>query len=276
MAGRAMIAGWGGSAGSSGASGLMSILKNNGRGSVANNGGTVPAPKQVAPKSLNGGSVPAPAQRAPSGPVYTPPPQDMVYTDPRITNPNDNWAQPLARQAAPADMGPIEPAVPQGPVAGGRQWYEALGPTAKAATENDWLGGDSDYTAQLGEYERALDDFLARIKGQKDNFELDRKNAVGANELNETNATNSLGEDFGARGMSYSGLFDKSKNDLRTRFTDQEKNINLVAQRNNNDADNRRKDYEAENTIGRGNAKRSALARMAAQQSMIDSNAGMF
>lgn len=265
---RAMLSDWGGSSGTSGTSGqagLVSLLTNG----VNLNGGTVPAPKQRTPNAVQqpyGGSVPAPKQLA------------QPWQGPNVGTVPWSGSQQYtaARQSAPAPDAGFAPPVQAGPARGGRQEYEAMDPGMQAATDQQWLGGDSDYTAQLGEYDRALQDFITRITGQKDNFELDRKNAEGANNRNMETSTNQLGEDFGARGMSYSGLAAKSQGDLRGRFEEQGKNINLVAQRNNDDADNRRKDYEAENTIGRGNAKRSALARMAAQQSITDSNAGMF
>jgi hypothetical protein len=147
--------------------------------------------------------------------------------------------------------------------------------TGRASADESWLGGDSDYTAQLGEYDRALSDFINRITAQKDNFDLDADNAILAVGKNQGIAGNQLGEDFGARGMSFSGLFDKSRNDLNNRFSEQKSNVENVRTKNKSDADNRLADYKAENSIGRSNAKRSALTRMAAQQAMIDSNAGL-
>jgi hypothetical protein len=158
---------------------------------------------------------------------------------------------------------------------GGSQWYNSLGAGDKLTAESEWLGGDSDYTAQLGEYDRALSDFINRITAQKQGFDLDADNAILAVGKNQTNAGNQLGEDFGARGMSFSGLFDKSRNDLNNRFSEQKSNVENVRTKNKSDADNRLADYTAENNIGRSNAKRSALTRMAAQQAMLDSNAGL-
>lgn len=188
------------------------------------------------------------------------------------------YQAPATRYAAPAPapafVPPPPPPPPPAPPVGGRQWYGSLDEGTRAQTDAQYLGGDSDYNAQIGEYDRALNDFIARIVAQKANFDTDATNALGATDRNEQFSGNQLGEDFGARGMSYSGLFDKSKNELGERFKEQRGNIETVRSRNKSEADNRQADYQAENNIGRSNAKRSALTRMAAQQAMLDSNAG--
>lgn len=244
----------------------------------------MPVPK---PSSWNGGTIAPPSQRAPyaDAPKYTPPPQDMVYVDPRITNPNDNWAQPLpyagsgggggATGGTQSYVGPgdqsTNPVIAQGPTVGGRAWYDAMDAQGQQAEQNKYLGGDSDYQAQLGEYDRALKDFVSRISGQITNFNDDAKLATTATNQNMNTSKNELGADFGARGLSYSGMAAKSQEDLSNRFNDQVKNIDLVRGRNVSDAQGRQKDYESENQIGRGNAKRSALARMMANQQLVDS-----
>jgi hypothetical protein len=181
-------------------------------------------------------------------------------------------------QAKPNPAPVVDPTpapAPPAPPSGGRQAYNAMDAAGRASADESWLGGDSDYTAQLGEYDRALQDFINRITAQKQGFDLDADNAILAVGKNQANAGNQLGEDFGARGMSFSGLFDKSRNDLNNRFSEQKSNVENVRTKNKSDADNRLSDYQAENNIGRSNAKRSALTRMAAQQAMIDSNAGL-
>lgn len=181
------------------------------------------------------------------------------------------WVNP---QPAPAQAVAAPPAPPPAPPQGGRQWYNSLDTGRQVQTQNDFLGGDADYNAQMGEYDRALNDFIARITQQKQGFDTDANNAIDATNRNEEYSGNALGEDFGARGMSYSGLFDKSKNDMGQRFKEQRSNIDNVRAKNKTEADNRQADYQAENNIGRSNAKRSALTRMAAQQALLDSNAG--
>jgi hypothetical protein len=185
-------------------------------------------------------------------------------------------AGPAAQWVAdrsPATGGPAAPpAAPQGPVQGGRQWYNSLDAGGQAAEQDKYLGGDSDYTAQMGEYDHALNDFISRITTQKGQFTLDTDHATQANDKNRDLSMDQLGQDFGARGMSYSGLADKSMNLMKDRFTDQGNNILQVGARNQIDADNRQADFQSQNGIDRGNAKRAALGRMVQQQALTDSS----
>jgi hypothetical protein len=168
---------------------------------------------------------------------------------------------------------PAAPPPPPPPVVGGAKWFSALGPEAKEAEKKKWLGGDSDYAAQIGEYDRALQAFIDRITKQKSLFEQDATDSIATTNKNEGVTLNNLGEDFGARGLSFSGLFDKSLEEGRGRFREARTNIGKIKERNVTDATNREKDYRAENQIGRGNARRAALQRMAAEQALKDANA---
>jgi len=167
---------------------------------------------------------------------------------------------------------PSAPPPPPPPVVGGAEWYSKLGPTAKIAEQNKWLGGDSDYAAQIGEYDRALQSFIDRITKRKQVFDQDAADATSMTNRNEGVAQNALGEDFAARGLSYSGLFDQSKEQNAGRFRDARTNIGKIQTTNKNQADNDLADYRSENTIGRGNARRAALQRMAADQALKDAN----
>lgn len=236
-----------------------------------------------------------PMSSIPSAPAYNGWPAGNVSLQPSYQAPRDTYNVPLSElnpanqtqyggvaggggggYAAPVGGGgggaaPAAPAAPRGPAVGGRAWYNSLDAGAKAAQDQQWLGGDSDYTAQLGEYDKALSDFISRITAQKEGFTKDTNRAVQANSDNQQLAGNQLGEDFGARGMMYSGLWDKSLGLQNKRFKDQEENINRVGLQNQTDADNRLGDFKSQNSIDRNNAMRAALGRMAQQQSIIDS-----
>jgi hypothetical protein len=149
-----------------------------------------------------------------------------------------------------------------------------LGPTAKEAQRNQFLGGDSDYAAQIGQYDRALAQFVDRISKQKKLFEQDATDAIQTTGQNEGMTLNNMGEDFGARGLSYSGLFDQEKQQTQGRFNETRGNIGKQKTRNITDASNREADYRSENQVSRGNARRAALQRMAAEQALKDANAG--
>ena len=204
----------------------------------------------TAPSYIAGGSpgryvAPAPAYRAPA-PAYQP-----------------------AQQQAPVYQPPPPPPRPQF-APGGREEFNRFAPEQQQMTESQYLGGDSDYNAQIGLYQKALDDFVRRITGRIEGFETDATQATQGNIKNEGMSVNSLGEDFGARGLSYSGLFDKSKNKLQDRYKEGRVNIGKNRDTNVQNARNDEADYRSENEIGRGNAKRSSLLRMAAAQQLKD------
>ena len=181
-----------------------------------------------------------------------------------------SWIQP---QAAGPVAPPPAPEPPAPPV-GGRTWYNGLDAAGKAAEDASWLGGDSDYTAQIGEYEKALKSFIDRIAAQKSMYEQDAKDATASADRNQAMSLDALGEDFGARGLSYSGLAIDSADKTNARFNEAKGNIGKVLARNNQDADNRQKDYETENRISMQNAQRSSLNRQAQRQALLDSQAG--
>lgn len=214
---------------------------------------------------------PAPAPRqsysppAYSPPSYTPPPQ--TYYPPPQT-----FSQPFIPQQtfsggggggniqafsapAPAPAPPPPPPPPKRPA---------------ALNATDWLQGDSGYQDQMSEYDRAAATFLARIKKEKEQFNLDNDVAVKGNSRNRGVALQDNADDFAARGMMNSGLFDQESQELTGRFNEQDSLLARILQRQIGDADDRLADNRTEIQLGRGNAKRQALARMAAKQALMD------
>lgn len=219
------------------------------------------------------GTNPTPIQT----PAYNPAPYVPPYVPP-YQPPAQQFYQPApmnfpAQQNFEPPAPPPPPPPPKPPV-GGREWYQSLSPEARIAEEKKWLGGDSDYTSQIGEYNRALNAFVDRIAKQKKLFEDDERVGLESTTKNEGMTLNNLGEDFGARGLSYSGLFDQEKQRTGDRFDETRGNITKNRVRNVTDASNREADYRSENQVGRGNARRAALQRMAAEQALKDANAG--
>ena len=193
--------------------------------------------------------------------------------------PVQNYAGP---QSNPYNTGPlVAPAggpqadmAPPAPPVGGRQWYNSLDAAGQASENQKYLAGDSDYTAQISEFDRALKTFIDRIANQKKMFEQDANDATASTNRNQNMSLDALGEDFGARGLSYSGLYKTENGRTNDRFNEVKGNIGKVLQKNNQDADMRQADYETENKISRGNAERSALSRQAQRQALLDSQAG--
>ena len=187
--------------------------------------------------------------------------------------PTNSW-QGAPAQASPQTFAPSPPPPPPAPPVGGRTWYNGLDQGAKAAQDQSWLGGDSDYTAQIAEYDKALRTFIDRIANQKKGFEQDANDATASTNRNQGLTLDQLGEDFGARGLSYSGLAVDSADKTNTRFNEAKGQIGKVLARNNQEADNRQADYQTENDISRLNAQKSSLSRQAQRQALLDSMAG--
>ena len=192
--------------------------------------------------------------------------------------PTKQWVNPTPAAApayqAPIQQAPMAPPPPPRPqfAPGGRAEFNMLSPEQQAMAQEKYLGGDSDYTAQVGLYQKALDDFVARIAGRIKGFEDDAVDATNSNLKNETMSVNNLGADFGARGLSYSGLFDQAKNKTKDRFAEGRGNIEKNKNTNVQNARNDEADYRAENEVNKGNAKRASLLRMAQQQQLLDQN----
>lgn len=211
----------------------------------------------------NASPITAPSYLAGGAPTrYQAPAQNLPYKPPAYQVPQQNFA--------PAP--PPEPPRPQFAPGGRNEFMNLFSPEQQQMSESQWLGGDSDYTAQTGLYQRALDDFVKRITGRIQGFETDATEAIAGNLKNETMSADQLGQDFGARGLSYSGLFDTSKNKMLDRYKQGRGNIEKNKTQNVQNANDERANYESENAISQTNAKRSSLLRMAAQQSLKDAN----
>ena len=206
---------------------------------------------------------PQPVYQAPA-PVWQAPAETMPF------QPFPSLGGGAGFNNAPA--APPAPPPPPPMAIGGREWFSKLGATAKRAEENKWLGGDSDYAAQIGEYDRALQSFIDRITKRKEIFDQDAADSTAMTNKNEGMTLDNLGQDFAARGLSFSGLFDQGQEESRGRFRDARTGISKIQNANKSEADNQLGDYRSENQIGRGNARRAALQRMAADQALKDAN----
>ena len=214
--------------------------------------------------------------------MYTPPTGNYQAPYANVRTPyqapaaqtQQSFYQPAYQQPAQnfAPPPPPEPPRPQFAPGGRQEFLNMFNPEQRQMTEEQWLTGDSDYTAQMGQYQKALDDFVRRITGRIQGFETDATEAIAGNQKNEAMSADSLGQDFGARGLSYSGLFDTSRNKLLDRYKQGRANIDKNKTQNVQNAREEEANYKSENEISRGNAKRSSLMRMAAQQSLKDAS----
>lgn len=138
-------------------------------------------------------------------------------------------------------------------------------PPPKPPSEKEWLAGDSAYQDQISEYEKALQDFVARIAERESEIKQDADLAIKANQRNQTLGLNSNAEDFASRGMINSGLFADSAEKLSDRYNEARGSIETNRGRQIGAMADERETYKRENELGRNNARRQALQRMALQ-----------
>lgn len=239
-------------------------------------------PRRVVQKPFN----PAPApQRRVTQQAYRPS-NIPVPTQRTAPAPAQNWAPQPAYAPAPSPV--YQPAQIQsfapaqqnfGPAPGGsgEQFSAPLPPPRpprKVYDRDSWLAGDADYKEQTTEYDRALNSFRNRINAKKQQFDQDYSQSKGVTEKNQQFTLNDLGEDFGARGLSYSGLFDQTKERTQDQFRNQLANLLQMRTRNRNQADEEFGDFSTETNLRKSNALRQAIARMAQAQSLSDMELG--
>lgn len=239
-----------------------------------------PAPVYRATPSPNRVDRATPVYRAPA-PVYAPAPQQQAYRapapvyQPAQINSYSPPAQQQAFRASPtAQNMPYQVPTPSLPPATFAEPIEPPKPPRKIYNKDSWLAGDSDYKEQVTEYDRAINSFRNRINAKKAEFDEDYKQAEGTTQKNRDFTLNDLGEDFGSRGLAYSGLFDQAKERTNDQFRQQIANLVNLKQRQTTDADEEFADFGTETNLRKANALRQAIARMAQAQALSDSRLG--
>lgn len=221
--------------------------------------GKAKARAYVAPKKVY--RAPAPKKKAPAKKTYVAP--KKTYSAPKRTtttkrapakansfsgNNLSNQSSRISSNSAPAYTPP---------------------PPPKPPTEAEWLAGDTAYQDQTSEYEKALQDFVARIAEREGEIKQDADLAIQANQRNQTQGLNSNAEDFASRGMINSGLFADSAEQLSDRYNEARGSIETNRGRQIGALADERETYQRENELGRNNARRQALQRMALQWGVI-------
>lgn len=219
-------------------------------------GGTIPSPKQR-PSGSGNGSIPAPIQRQPT-PAYIPPAPSFVPQAPAAPqwNPGStmgNPGAPMTGFSAPAAPMPVEPPKP----------------TWSMANSNKEIGQvDSTFRDQEAAFLEALQKYIADNTADQGRVERDTDVAEAGIARNRNLGLTGLNEDFAARGLTYSGLRVDARGKADQQYDRQLDNVT------NSEADSLRSlkfnrgKYEAENKANIQAAKRDALARLAASQSL--------
>lgn len=133
-------------------------------------------------------------------------------------------------------------------------------------SEGDWLKGDSTYQNQLSEYGSTLNDFLARLATQKNDFEADYKTSKDGLGRNQEQGMLSVGEDFTSRGMANSGLFQDARAKTESNYGRQGQALDTARTRAIGDFTNQETDKRQASRKAQENAKSASLGRMAQDQ----------
>lgn len=156
-----------------------------------------------------------------------------------------------------------------------------------APSEEDYLGGDAGYQAQIAALMKALEMYSADDTAQRTRYETDYGDAIKqlgwtpddpkTADINESawnwddqntasgRANQSQLNDFASRGMLQSSGYARSKNDLQRSFNDQLGSTNRARTDFLGQRDRDLAAYKNENTSSSQQARAEALARRAAQ-----------
>lgn len=212
--------------------------------------GSIPAPKQRAP-TYTQPYLPAPIQRAPTQPYI--PPAPVNYAPQQVYQPANFAPANFAPQAAAAPAPPPEPPKPS--------W--------SMANSNKEIGQvDSTFRDQEAAFNEALQKYIADYNADKSGVERDSKTALEGIGRNRQIGLTGVQEDFAARGLSNSGLRVDAWKKGNQQYDSQEQNIETSKTDNIRRLDFGKGKYEAETKAKVQEAKRDALARLAASQSL--------
>lgn len=201
---------------------------------------------------------------------YAPPPQKPNYFLPTYNTPYSPPPQAPAYQPQPAiqQQAPATPSFGIGtPDSGGMGGAPSPAPqSAPVISPDQWLAGDSTYQDQMGEYNGALKDFLARLGTQKAEFTSDYNTATQGMNRNRDQGMLNQGEDFTSRGLANSGLFSHAQDETAANFQRQSDGMKQAHDRTFSDFTNQEADKRKQIGSEINNAKSASLGRMSMKQ----------
>lgn len=226
----------------------------------------------TAPEPFGGGrqsSAPVPFQGSFSGgrvssppvPIYSQPgPATPIYPAPAQNMPT-NYGKGFDGTGGNAEAGPQVNNTPANPPVD----------YSKFST-GDLSAMDSTLADQLSLFAQALKRYTADDTRQREDLGSDKDLALGGIGRNEISGLTGLNEDFAARGLGRSGLLFDAQNKAREAFGRQKNNVNTQYNKGIDNLDMKLRNFKAENGAGGSNeqaARRDALARLAAKQSLV-------
>lgn len=197
-----------------------------------------------------------------------------------------SWQQPPAPAPAPAQTFQTLPNVVSGPVFNGGGSVGGVGGGSFAASpaaapapppppdyskmsDGDLQALDSGFMDQKSLLNEALVKYLADYEAQKKGFKSDYETAGAGINRNEIAGRTQIGEDFAARGLGRSGLYDQANMDARAAYGRQRDANDASFADRNRTADFNKGTFERSNTANLAAARKDAIARLTANQSLI-------
>lgn len=163
----------------------------------------------------------------------------------------------------------------------------AVGYAAPAASETDYLAGDTAYNATLAALDAALKQYEADVESQKKKYDVDYdtslqtlgwKKPVGTEgaadfkpgDWNLTDLTTASGKsyqsqlgDFASRGLLQSSLYDRARGDLMNQLNKQRTSVETARTNFMDDLARQLASYKSEDTSKRQQARMESIANMA-------------
>jgi hypothetical protein len=135
---------------------------------------------------------------------------------------------------------------------------------------NDELSAlDSTFMDQKSMLADALSKYIADYERQGKRLGEDRDFAIKGIGRNREQGTKNIAEDFAARGLGKSGLWDQARTDANTAFDRQENATNKSFADQNSTLDFNKGKFERDNTANLASARRDAIARLTQAQGLI-------
>ena len=185
------------------------------------------------------------------------------------------------------DLAPTPVAATPAPTAAYDYTGGVGGYAAPAASEADYLAGDTAYNATLAALDAALKQYEADVESQKKKYDVDYdtslqtlgwKKPVGTEgaadfkpgDWNLTDQTTASGKsyqsqlgDFASRGLLQSSLYDRARGDLMNQLNKQRTSVETARTNFMDDLARQLASYKSEDTSKRQQARMESIANMA-------------
>lgn len=132
---------------------------------------------------------------------------------------------------------------------------------------NSYLAGDSTYQRQLASYAKSLSDFMADQGLAKTDYQTNYANTRRDIGLSKTDALSDLENDFAARGLLQSSMYNQGLGDLNQQYQNQYTDLDKARTSFLDQLTQDLSKYQNEQNVGKQNARAEAIRRRAEKYS---------